>query len=331
MNTGLVFGKFMPPHHGHLALVDFAAAHCQRVLVVLCVDPAEPIPGELRLQWLREIFANRREIEVIYLPYDPAILPNSSVSSREISRVWAAAFQAQLPPLDAVFTSEPYGDYLAEYMGIRHVLFDQPRLANPVSASQIRAQPWRYWEHLPGPVRPYFVTKIALHGTESTGKTTFAERLAAHYHTVHIPEMARDLIAQTVDVTPADLRRFAKAQADAIEAGAPLANRLLFIDTTAHTTQAYSRYLFAAEMPVEPRESAASTCALHLYLAADSPYVQDGTRLGVDRRLELDAVHRTFLAESGVHCVEIHGATWETRWERALNAVEAFLAPSLDG
>ena len=58
MKTGLVFGKFMPLHKGHLALIDFALKHCTHLTIILCYTNNEPIKGEIREQWLRKAFEN---------------------------------------------------------------------------------------------------------------------------------------------------------------------------------------------------------------------------------------------------------------------------------
>ena len=55
MSTGLIIGKFMPPHAGHLRLCAVAAAQVDKLHVVLFSKPSEPIPGALRLEWLREL------------------------------------------------------------------------------------------------------------------------------------------------------------------------------------------------------------------------------------------------------------------------------------
>ena len=43
------------------------------------------------------------------------------------------------------------------------------------------------------------VLKIVLFGPESTGKTTLAERLAAHYKTNWVPEYAREYLQKKWD------------------------------------------------------------------------------------------------------------------------------------
>ena len=42
--TGLIIGKFMPPHLGHQYLVDFARNYVDELNVLVCSLKSEPIP-----------------------------------------------------------------------------------------------------------------------------------------------------------------------------------------------------------------------------------------------------------------------------------------------
>ena len=53
--TGLIIGKFMPPHLGHLYLVEQARSRVEQLTVILFTRPRDPVPGELRLRWLQEL------------------------------------------------------------------------------------------------------------------------------------------------------------------------------------------------------------------------------------------------------------------------------------
>src|SRR5258705_13529723 len=118
MKTGFVFGKFMPLHNGHIALIEFALKHCDKLYVIICFTGKEPINYLIRKQWLYQFFENTPSLTIVSFGYNEKDLPNTSISSRQISKLWADAFKKLLPDVDIVFTSEKYGDYVAEYMGI---------------------------------------------------------------------------------------------------------------------------------------------------------------------------------------------------------------------
>lgn len=54
IGSGLVFGKFMPLHLGHVLLLRFAEASCHRLTIVVCSLENEPIPGHVRFQWVKK-------------------------------------------------------------------------------------------------------------------------------------------------------------------------------------------------------------------------------------------------------------------------------------
>jgi HTH-type transcriptional regulator, transcriptional repressor of NAD biosynthesis genes len=62
MASGLVIGKFMPPHAGHQYLIDFARHFVEELTVQVCAVRAEPIPGLLRHAWVRDSFGGVRVV-----------------------------------------------------------------------------------------------------------------------------------------------------------------------------------------------------------------------------------------------------------------------------
>lgn len=325
MEIGLVLGKFMPVHAGHLALIDFAAARCEHLIVLLCATEMEPILSAIREEWLQALFVDNRHITIEVLTYDESILPNTSVSSREVSRIWAARLSEFFPQVNRVFASEAYGKYLAEAMGIAYTLFDPKRVQVPVSATAIRERPFANWEHIPKLVQPYFVKKVCIAGTESTGKTTLVRRLADHFGLSALHEVARDIIEHTESCSYAHLQEIAAHHANAIQEAVAKAHKVLIVDTDVRITQSYSHFLFGRDLPVADWIAALNQFDRHLYLCADAPFVQDGTRLPLDQRNLLDLSHRQVYQEQGISLIEIKG-DWEARFERGKEVIEEMLS-----
>lgn len=236
MITGLVFGKFLPVHTGHLALIDFARKQCDHLIVSMSYTPDDPIAPALRLGWLTELLAPFPTIDVVAEADD---FHDPTLPLWEATKLWAAFIKRRFPTVSVFFSSEAYGIPLAHHSGLRHVAFDPARQQVPVSATQIRQYPFDYWDFIPAVVRPYFVKKICLYGPESVGKTTLAQQLAAAYQTLFVPEMARNLITSN-NLTINDFIRIGQAQTDAVKAAERQANRLLFCDTDVITTQIYA-------------------------------------------------------------------------------------------
>lgn len=65
--TGMVLGKFYPPHKGHLYLIDTAASQCEIVYVLCCSIKSEIIPGFLRWSWLMSIYKEQPNVKVIHV------------------------------------------------------------------------------------------------------------------------------------------------------------------------------------------------------------------------------------------------------------------------
>jgi len=154
MSAGLVIGKFMPTHAGHLFLFAVAQAQVDELHIVLFSKAHEPIPGHLRLAWLRELLPNAAVWHVTRahrVDFDDAAAWD----------FWVSAIRDVLPrEPDVVFSSEDYGDKLARRLSARHVVVDPGRCRVPVSATQIRARPLSYWRYLPPPVRRYYLLRF---------------------------------------------------------------------------------------------------------------------------------------------------------------------------
>ncbi|MDX5443015.1 MAG: ATP-binding protein [Hymenobacteraceae bacterium] len=74
--------------------------------------------------------------------------------------------------------------------------------------------------------------RIAITGPESTGKSTLAAQLAAHYQTVWVPEFARGYIENLQrPYNLHDIEEIARGQLAAEQEAAKQANKILFCDT----------------------------------------------------------------------------------------------------
>jgi HTH-type transcriptional repressor of NAD biosynthesis genes len=321
MRKGFVLGKFLPLHTGHLALIDFALKHCDHLYVVLCFTPDEYLDGMIRQQWLHEEVGKNSAVSILSFPYHEHELPNTSESSRLIAEKWAVALQGVVPEAEIVFTSEPYGEYLAEYMGIMHQSFNEKRDQFPVSGSLIKKNPLKYWRFISHAAKPWYVKKIALLGSESTGKSILTKRLADHYNTCFVPEMAREIIEKTNDCDARDLQEIALLHAKTIRSIIGGANKLLFLDTDINITKSYSRFLFDQEMVVDPWIEEANKSDLYLFLETDCPFIQDGTRLGEAERIKLAAFHKEQLTKNHIDFVIVNG-DWENRFTQSVNIIQ---------
>lgn len=325
MVKAFVFGKFLPFHKGHEAMIRFALSKCDFLTVLVCASDKETVPAALRQSWIEKTFADQKNMNVQVFDYMESELPNSSVSSTVVSEAWARVFTQLLPDHSLLITSEPYGNYVAGFMQIQHIPFDNSRTLVPVSATAIRNNLVANWSFLPGVVRRDLAIKVVILGTESTGKTTLTENLAAYFNCTKVLEAGRDLIPDSNAFSIDDLYLVAREHARRIDEAAAGDSALVIIDTDIHITRSYCRYSFEKELEVSDDIYRANKAKLYLYLNNDVEYYQDGTRLSEEERDKLDSFHRRVIKEANLPVVEISGS-WEERFQQAVEHIRLLIA-----
>lgn len=330
MRKGFVFGKFMPFHKGHEAMIRFALSNCDELSVLICCSNRETLPAPVRQVWLEHTFREEPRVKVLVYQYDERILPNTSETSPLASELWAAQFKTIFPHHSLVVTSEPYGQLVAGFMGITHIPFDMDKRKYPVSASQIRNNLPGTWQYLPDTVKSSLVTKVVLLGTESTGKTTLTGRLATHFNGTAVMEAGRDIIADSNDFSINDLYNIATEHARRIDRAATANSPLVIVDTNIHITLSYAEFAYNTALSVDRDIFESNRADLYLYLNTDAPYIQDGSRLSEQERNGLDVSHRRVLDRYGITCEEISGADWDERFEQAVVLVEQLMQRKIE-
>lgn len=313
--TGLVVGKFSPLHRGHQALIDHALSRCDSVLLLSWSQPELPgCDADRREAWLQALYP-----QVARLVLDEArlaahcarqgvpVLPLPDNSDDEATQrafvAWVCSTLWQRR-VDAVFTSEAYGDgFAAALQGhfsaqagvhwpVAHVCLDPARSWVPVSGTALRRDPHALRGFLDPRVYASFVGRIALLGGESSGKTTLAAALAAQLQTVWSAEFGREhWEARGGALDYGDLLHIAQVQVAREDTLAAQASRWLVCDTTPLTTLLYCLSMFERAEPA--LHALAQRRYTHLFLCApDFPFVQDGTRRDDAFR---HAQHRAYL------------------------------------
>lgn len=185
MTRGLVWGKFLPLHQGHVHLVETARRQCDELIVVLGARTDEPWSREIREAWLCDTFPwadVRSHLDDLVIDYDDPVVWEGHI----------AQLRSVVPEdIDVVFTSEAYGDELAHRLGARHVCVDLPRATFPVSGTAVRDDLEGHWSFLPPAVKASLCRRIVVLGAESTGTTTLAQALADELGTLCVPEYGR--------------------------------------------------------------------------------------------------------------------------------------------
>lgn len=172
--------------------------------------------------------------------------------------------------------------------------------------------------------------RIVVFGTESTGKTSLAQRLAAHFGEPWSAEFAREFWdTHNGIITAADLDAIGRGQIANEEAAAARARRVVFCDTDLLTCTLWNDVLFPGACPPWERPEAdrrARACALYLLCAPDVPFVPDPQRCFPEEpaRQEAGRISRQALVSRALPFVEIRGP-WAERERAAVAAVEQVL------
>ena len=297
--TGLVVGKFWPPHRGHQLLLETAAAQVAELLVLVYANPDSPAhPAAERAQWLRELYRgdeladgphiNATPLRIFALSAEADGVPPDAAdddTQREFVRQWLAR---QGFHVVVVFSSEDYGPGFAAHLSVAHVAVDNARARVPVSGTRVRAGAAEAAAYLHplvaaqlGVVPPAPVPRVVFLGAESSGKSTLCAALAEACGTAWVPEYGRTLHEQkNGNLEFEDLLYIARRHAELEDEAAAKARGVLFCDTNAATTALYSYYYFHRCDPA--LRAMAAVCGqryAHTFVCAPTvPFEQDGWR-----------------------------------------------------
>ena len=338
--VGLIVGKFSPLHFGHEYLIKEAARQCDK-LYIICYSNLEFFKCDVdsRRRWLTAatyglsaefIVLNTQNVH----EYSTLNLPDNDASA-DAHRNFCArlCFEHFQTEVDAVFSSEDYGDGFAEFLTaffknylnskniVEHVCVDLTRAKIPISATTIRENRLGLEEslkRLPYSTRASWIPRVAILGGESTGKTTLAKALNAELNQAEefvIKEFGRYLWeAKKGKLKYQDMLKIAQTQIDMEHNAAFWAepHRVLICDTNAVTTLFYSMQLFNGYADPKLIELGAREYDAYILCEPDFEFVQDGTRQDVNFRqighdffsLHVDAKSQFF----GIPVLKVNGS-----------------------
>lgn len=304
--SGLVVGKFAPLHRGHQRLIEAAREACGRVVVMLWSTPDFPaMPTAVRADWIRVLYP-----DVTVLPFASGASPEAPPPNDAPGEIHRAFVRQRLPfPVQAVFTGgEAYGEPLAEALDAEHVVVD--RAHDGLSGTASREDPLAPEAGLHPLVRGHFVQKVAFLGAESTGKSTLAQALAVATGEPYVEEVGRTLWVEAGgDLPLADYETICREHIALENAAVQRADRFVFVDTNAITTQQYAFFFFGTCPPAV--QAYADRCRqryAHTFVCApDFAFEQDGTRVHPQVQQYMDGAIRNDLTIRGIPYTVVGG------------------------
>jgi NadR type nicotinamide-nucleotide adenylyltransferase len=162
--------------------------------------------------------------------------------------------------------------------------------------------------------------RVVLIGSESTGKTTLAERLALHYDAELVPEFVRGYAEQKGGrIGFNDHGPIARGQIALEDEHMARAGPLVVQDTDLLSTMVFCNHYFGRCPPWIVDTAAARRPDLYLVCEIDIPWEPDAVRDRGHTRQEVQELFRDAVERSGVPFVAISGE----RDERFLTAIDA--------
>jgi HTH-type transcriptional repressor of NAD biosynthesis genes len=284
----VVCGKFYPPHRGHHYLIDTAIEQSDNVTVLVCWRSDETIPVEKRIECLKEEHPTVKIISIPCIPDD------------DDSPGWGKYTLDVLGFIpNAVFSSEKYGEPYAEAMGCEHVEVDIKRKFVPISGTQIRNNPYKYFDYLSPVMKAYYALRIVVVGAESTGTTTLAEALAKKYKTICVSEYGRTYTKWkyekgNVGWYSGEFVHIAEEQNKLEDLYARNANKVLICDTDSFATMLWQkRYCNVITEDIQKLGKNRNT--YYILTGDEIPFVQDKDNLRDGEHIRHD-MHKEFEA-----------------------------------
>lgn len=342
-NVGVVFGKFYPLHTGHIYLIQRACSQMDELHVILCHDEErdrllfedsamsqQPTVSD-RLRWLLQTFKYQKNIRIhSFDEHGMEPYPHGW-------QVWStgmAAFMEKQGIAPSVIYSGDSRDapVYRKFFGMETILVDPERTFMNISGSQIRYNPFHYWDYIPMEVKPFFVRTVAILGGESSGKSTLVNKLANIFNTSSAWEYGRDYVFSHLGgderaLQYSDYDKIALGHAKYIDFAVKYANKVAFIDTDFVTTQAFCKKYEGKEHPFVQALIDEYRFDLVILLENNTPWVADGLRsLGSKTaRREFQLLLEKMLDKNNIEYVRVDSADYDERFLRCIELVRQML------
>ena len=291
-SVGVFPGKFSPPHRGHLASILEASCRCEKLYVVVSHNekleqsmydgtPTKPITLKQKLKWLSVELSEFDHIRVVGL--DEKDIPVYPYGWKQ----WCELLNESVKePFEVIFGGEPqYADegYTKYFPDTIYAVYERTQSGYPISATEIRVNPYKHWDYILGAAREHFVKRVLISGTESCGKTTMTKMLAKIFHTSWAREEGRfystKYFGGNEDVFEVDdFLKICWEQREIEDHAVKTANQITFFDTDAVVTQFYCNMYLGEHNPKIETFVDPTLYDKVLFLTPSVKWVSDGFR-----------------------------------------------------
>ena len=264
--NGIIFGKFYPLHTGHVNFIQIASGYVENLYVVVCTDDdrdkklyeeskMKKMPTvKDRIRFVEKTFKHQKNIKIIHLAEDGIpFYPNGWKLWSE--RVQEALLKNKIK-VDVTNETQDVENYKNNFLtlpnfektfnkNLKIQLIDINRNNFHISATEIRKNPYKNWFFIPKYVREFFVLKVAIIGSEHSGKTNLAHKLSNYYNTTYVKEYRKEYIKEELqnhieNMQYSDYSNIAYEHNRRILESVKNADKLTFIDTEFSSLQTFS-------------------------------------------------------------------------------------------
>lgn len=245
-NIGICFGGYCPLHQGHMDVIMRAKKENDICYVIVCGYDDEPRGWEInlnldqRFEIISKFFEDDEQIRVIKindteLGLDESMSDNNwtiwqnkakELIEKDFNYIKKYYALDQNGQQKLYFTDHPITWYVAEpfykvsieknnVLSAKVVLMDK---VNPVSGTQIRKNPIKYWNKITEPFKQYLCKNILVIGTASEGKSTLVKDISRYFDIPYAEEYGRTYMEanhlRDQDLTVSDFEAFIIGQTD---------------------------------------------------------------------------------------------------------------------
>ena len=132
-NIGFTIGKFAPLHKGHQLVIETALKEMDEVYVVIYDTELTNIKVEKRAEWIKKLYPNVNILYAINSPKKYGLDDESVNIQMEYLSSWINGI-----PVTHFYSSEVYGEKVANYLKIENRIVDLERKNIPINATEIR-------------------------------------------------------------------------------------------------------------------------------------------------------------------------------------------------